>query len=141
MTTEQSNTKSKMTPAKGIKAALRSKSQQRRDRYGQLAKVPKAKGNGRNDLLPTLAITYEPTDCLVEANRRLRKRDAVQVARVKASIAKFGVVVPVIVDSEMRIVHGHAVYDAARELGIIELPVVALSHLAPERTPALVDHP
>ena len=121
--------KTKVTAAEGIKPILRAKSQKRRKRNGDLAGIPKTPPRGRNDLLPRLAMAYAPIGSVVESSRRIRKKDVVQIARVKASIAKFGLVVPIIVDDKMQIVHGHAVYDAARELGLSELPVVMLSHL------------
>ena len=123
MTNEPPNKSTKVTPAVGIKPALRTKSQQRRARNANLASIPSPLVSSRNDLLPRLVISYQPIGRLVETARRVRKKDAVQIARVKASIAKFGVVVPVVVDHNMRIVHGHTVCDAAREIHVLHLVV------------------
>ena len=121
-----------LTPAIGIKPALRAKTQKRRQHFAELAVVEAHQPASRNDLLPRLNIAYVAIECIAEAKRRVRKKDAVQIQKVAASIAKFGIVVPLIVDHDLGIVHGHAVYQAARELGLSELPVVVLDHLQPQ---------
>ena len=123
--------KPKLTPALGVKPAIRAKSQARRQQLAKLAQIEAHHPAPRNDLIPKLNIVYVPIARIAEAKRRVRIKDAVQIQKVAASIAKFGVVVPLIVDQAWHIVHGHTVYEAARTLGLSELPVVILDHLQP----------
>ena len=117
--------------ADGINSHLKDKAQQRRQNLAAQAAAPAANGPRRNDLLPHLKIEYVATERIRSADRRIRKKDVAQTARIRASIAEFGVVHPLIVDEHFRLVHGHTIHEAAVELGLPELPVVALSHLSP----------
>jgi DNA modification methylase len=116
-------------PTAGIKSQLKQKTKQRRQWLNALTTIERHAPRRRNDLLPRLSISYIPIERIRPSDKRVRKQDAVQIARVSASISKFGVVVPLIVDEQYQIVHGNAVYEAAVDLGLTELPAVSLSHL------------
>ncbi len=45
------------------------------------------------------------------------------------SLKRFGICVPILIDSEGRIVHGHVVWEAARRLGLETIPVIQIDHL------------
>jgi DNA modification methylase len=122
---------SRVRKADGINSHLKEKAQERRQNLAAQAAAPAASGSRRNDLLPHLKIEYVATERIRSADRRIRKKDMAQTARVRASISEFGVVHPLIVDEHFRLVHGHTIHEAAVELGLTELPVVALSHLSP----------
>ncbi len=83
----------------------------------------------RNDLVPNLRVEYLPIDALRSADRRVRRAMASQSARVELSLKRFGICVPILIDSEGRIVHGHVVWEAARRLGIETIPVIRMDHL------------
>lgn len=126
-----SNAKSKrVAPPDGVTGRLKTKSRSRRERERLLTTVGFHASAPRNDLLPRLEIVYAPIDRIRPAARRVRRKEAAQTARVLASIRKFGVVTPIMVDESYRIVHGHAVYDAACEAGLPEIPVVCITHLS-----------
>jgi DNA modification methylase len=57
---------------------------------------------------------------------------------VAASIAEFGFVNPILVDSNAGIIAGHGRLAAAKELGMSELPVVVLDHLSERQRRAYV---
>ena len=124
-------TRSCVRKADGINSHLKEKAQQRRQNLAAQAAVPSETRARRNDLLPRLKIEYVATGQIQSADRRIRKKDVAQTARVRASIGQFGVVLPLIVDEHFRLVHGHTVHDAAVELGLPEMPVVVISHLSP----------
>jgi len=58
-----------------------------------------------------------------------KQHDSDQVDRIAESITAFGFNVPVLVDDDQRIVAGHGRVLAARQLGLEEVPTIALSHL------------
>ena len=49
------------------------------------------------------------------------------------SIAAFGICVPILIDADGSIVHGHGVWEAARRAGLEMVPVIEISHLPPEK--------
>jgi ParB-like chromosome segregation protein Spo0J len=55
-----------------------------------------------------LVVSYVPIDELRQAPRRVRRANAEQVARIRASIEKFGVCQPILISKDRTIVHGHA---------------------------------
>ena len=130
MTAERSPTNKKVKPPEGVTSHLKTKSRQRRERQRLLTTVGFHAAAQRNDLLPKLEIIYAPIESVRPANRRVRKQDVAQTARVLSSIRKFGVAAPILVDESYRIVHGHAVYDAAREAGLPKIPVICITHLS-----------
>lgn len=124
----------KVAPPEGVTPQLKTKSRQRRERQRRLSTAELHAPVARNDLLPKLEIIHAPIEKVRPATRRVRKKDAAQTARVLSSIRKFGVVAPILVDESFHIVHGHAVYDAVREAGLSEIPVVCITHLSRAET-------
>jgi len=114
--------------AAGIKSALQEKSRKRRQTQKSLTSCDR-QSSGRNDLLPTLRVEYLPIDTLRPADRRVRRAEASQIAKVELSLKQFGVCSPILIDSDGRIVHGHVVWEAARRLGLEKMPVVRIDHL------------
>jgi DNA modification methylase len=78
-----------------------------------------------------LTVSYVPIDELGQAPRRVRRAEAPQVARIRASIEKFGVCQPILISKDRTIVHGHGVLEAARAAGLTEIPVIFVEHLSP----------
>lgn len=75
---------------------------------------------------------------LVPYARNARTHSADQVAQIAASIAEFGFVNPILVDSRDGIVAGHGRLLAARKLGLAEVPVIVLDHLSETQRRAYV---
>ena len=115
----------------GLTPALKAKSRTRRERQRALAEIADHPPKRRNDLLPQLAVSYVPIDELRQAQRRVRSADLAQVARIRASIEKFGVCQPILIGKDRTIVHGHGVVEAARAAGLTRIPVIAVEHLSP----------
>lgn len=78
-----------------------------------------------------------PTSTLRSNSRRLRKADKRLVEHLSQSIRRFGIVIPILIDNDNVIVHGHEIVAAAQSMGLAEVPVVRVAHLTPEAVRAL----
>ncbi len=78
-----------------------------------------------------LKITYRKTGDLVPYAGNARTHSERQIAQIAASIRQFGFTNPVLVDADGGIVAGHGRVAAARQLGLAEVPTIALGHLTP----------
>ena len=79
-----------------------------------------------------------PIDKLQPYERNARTHSPEQVAQLAASIQEFGFTAPILVDGDDGILAGHGRLEAARELGLEQVPVVVLDHLSPEQKRAYV---
>ena len=82
-------------------------------------------------MTPTLAQRIElwALDRLVPYARNPRTHSPEQVAQIAASITEFGFNNPILVDSAAGVIAGHGRLQAARKLGLVEVPVIVLDHL------------
>lgn len=71
-----------------------------------------------------------PVERLKPYDKNARTHSAEQVAKIAASLAEFGFVNPILVDSSDGIIAGHGRMAAAKELGLTEVPVIVLDHLS-----------
>ena len=74
--------------------------------------------------------------------RNARTHSAEQIDKIAASIATYGFNAPILVDSDDGIVAGHGRLEAAKSLGMTEVPVIVLDHLSEQQRQAylLVDN-
>ncbi|WP_409192582.1 site-specific DNA-methyltransferase [Bradyrhizobium sp. RDM4] len=79
----------------------------------------------RRNLTPALV----PIDELKPLGRETRRHPKSQIDKLAASLREFGVVVPIVIDANRRVVSGWALVAAARNLGLIEVPAVAILDL------------
>lgn len=82
-------------------------------------------------------IRYEPIRTVRTAKRRTRKHTERQIQKLMASIMRFGMVVPLLVGEDFRLVSGHARLEAARRLGYSDVPVIVVAHLEDDERRAL----
>jgi DNA modification methylase len=75
------------------------------------------------------AVELVPIERLLPYAGNARIHDDDQIARIAASIARFGWTVPALVDERGVLVAGHGRLLAARHLGLKEVPVIRLDHL------------
>ncbi len=61
-----------------------------------------------------------------------------QIAKVAASIARFGFVNPILVDASANVIAGHGRLQAAKQLDLKQVPVIILDHLTEEEKRAYV---
>ncbi|WP_240482134.1 site-specific DNA-methyltransferase [Ruegeria marisrubri] len=66
-----------------------------------------------------------------------RVHTAKNIERLKASVARFGFVTPILVDGEGVIIAGHGRFEAAKALGLNTVPTVVADHLSPPEVRAL----
>ena len=88
------------------------------------------------------AIEHWPVDRLVRDRRNSRSHPAKQIERLAAIIQKFGFVNPILVGRDKVIIAGHGRLEAARQLGLEQVPVIVIDHLsdAERRALALADN-
>ncbi|WP_411957172.1 DNA methyltransferase [Paracoccus homiensis] len=74
-------------------------------------------------------IEFWPIERLRPYARNAKLHGADQVARIAASMARFGWTVPCMVSDDGELIAGHGRVLAATELGLAEVPVIRLGHL------------
>ncbi len=85
-----------------------------------------------------LQVVRWPVERLIPYARNARTHSAEQVAQIAASIAEFGWTSPILTGSDGIIIAGHARLQAARKLGMTDVPVIVLDHLSEAQRRALV---
>jgi DNA modification methylase len=90
--------------------------------------------------LPTssrLAVIYRPLSELVPDPRNARTHSKRQIEQIQASIDSFGFTNPILADPEGHIIAGHGRLQAARAMGLAEVPTIILSGLSDTKKRAL----
>jgi site-specific DNA-methyltransferase (adenine-specific) len=89
---------------------------------------------------PAMAKRLElwPLERLQPYDRNSRTHSPEQIAQIQASIREFGFTAPILVDGKAGILAGHGRLEAAKELGLAEVPVVVLDHLDAKQRRAYV---
>jgi ParB-like chromosome segregation protein Spo0J len=67
-----------------------------------------------------------------------RRHSPKQIGQIAESIKRFGFIVPVLVNADNQVVAGHGRLEAAKWLGLVEVPVLRVSHLSPAEQRAFV---
>ena len=83
-------------------------------------------------------ITYRDPRELKPRARNARIHSARQIKQIAASIEEFGFVNPVLVDGSDGIIAGHGRVEAAKRLGMSDVPTVRVDHLTPAQVRAYV---
>lgn len=78
-----------------------------------------------------LTIEYLAPDAVRPRARNARRHDEAQIAKLMDSFRVFGFVTPIGVDDADEIVFGHGRVEAAKRLGLAEVPAVRVRHLSP----------
>lgn len=73
---------------------------------------------------------HVPLNKIKSRKNNPREHSDEQIARIKASIAQFDFLNPILVDENYIIISGEARFRAARELNINEVPIIVFSHLS-----------
>jgi len=87
-------------------------------------------------------IEMVPPNHLIAAERNARTHSQQQIDQTARSIERFGFVGAVLIDEANRIIAGHGRVEAAKRLGLDQVPVLRVTHLsdAERRAYALVDN-
>jgi len=75
---------------------------------------------------------------LVPYERNARTHSDHQVEQIAASMKEFGFTNPILIDDDLGVIAGHGRMMAAQSVGLVEVPVVRLSHLTPTQRRAYV---
>ena len=101
--------------------------------------VPRAGGlphrtNRQIELIPLAKLTASKTNA--------RAHSAKQLRQIAASVERFGFTVPVLVNAQNQILAGHGRVEAAKLLGLEEVPALRVNHLSPveQRAFAIADN-
>ena len=92
------------------------------------ASQPTASGSEIPRVLDT-AVAWRPIGSLTPAARNARTHPEAQIHRLAAAIRGFGFTAPVLVDEDGIVLAGHARLEAARRLGLPEVPTLRLAGL------------
>jgi 16S rRNA G966 N2-methylase RsmD len=85
--------------------------------------MPQARINAR-------LVEQIPISTLRPYPEHARTHSKKQIAKLSRSIDRFGIVAPILVDDGNVIIAGHAVVDAAKLLGLSEVPALRVEHLS-----------
>ncbi len=85
-----------------------------------------------------LSVIYRATDSLIPYARNSRTHSAEQVAQIAASIKEFGFTNPILTDGENGVIAGHGRLEAARKLGLEQVPTIDLANLTDAQKRAYV---
>lgn len=113
---------------RGVEEQLAHRSRKRRNTLSEVG-LAQSRRPPRNDPSPILRFEDREIADLLANGRRVRKRDAAQLERLKTSIAQFGFVRPVLVGGDGEIVDGQLSVEAAQALGLSRVPVIVVDHL------------
>ena len=126
------------SPARVLTKALSERSrEQRRERKDALALEMAAGAPRRNDLLPPLKLEQRLVSSLHAPQRAIRQVSAGHVAEIASSMSAFGVVRPILITSDGKIVDGVSSVQAAKTLGLETIFCLIVDHLNPEEVRVL----
>ena len=81
-------------------------------------------------------INYRDTTALIPNANNPRIHKARQINALAKSIQSFGFNIPIAIDSAGKVVSGHARLEAAKKIGLEQVPVIYLDHLNPDQIKA-----
>jgi DNA modification methylase len=87
-------------------------------------------------------IELRPASELRPLGRKLRSHPESQLAALRKSIAQFGFISPVLIDERGRVLNGLARIEAAKQVGMDQIPTLVIGHLtdAEKRAYAIADN-
>lgn len=84
-----------------------------------------------------LSIEYVPVDALTQYDKNAKLHPQEQIDEIKSSITRFGMNDPIAVcGKDNTIVDGHGRFEACKQLGMEEVPVIRLDHLTEDERKA-----
>jgi DNA modification methylase len=108
-----------------LREQLKGKGRRRRQ---QLIQQPES-APARNDRLPHLELVYLAPSAVAQPLRAVRKKDLVHVREIAASISALGFCAPILIGRDNEVIDGHARLEAARLLGLEQVPCIQIAHL------------
>ena len=121
--------RSKLISGNSLRTALLTKSQRRRGELARLSMASPASHPIRNDLVPRLELVERTPAELKLPTRKVRKIELVHVREVAAAISRWGFCDPVLIDERNGVLDGVVRVEAAKLLGIPQIPCICADHL------------
>lgn len=87
---------------------------------------------------PSVTVLYLPASEITPDPRNPRKHKPRQIKLLAKSIQSFGFVMPLMVNGSNQLIAGHARLEAAKSLGLQQVPVIRLDYLTAEQVQALM---
>lgn len=87
---------------------------------------------------PRLEIEYLAPRAIRPRARNPRTHSDSQIGKLMEAIREFGFTAPVLIDGQGEVIAGHGRLEAAKRMGMAEIPIIRLSHLSPGQIRALV---
>src|SRR6266699_2298876 len=88
--------------------------------------------------MAALKVTYKDPRQLKPRARNPRTHTAKQIKQIAASIKEFGFISPILIDGADGIIAGHGRAEAAKLIGMSDVPTVRIDHLSPAQIRAFV---
>src|SRR5438477_7224756 len=88
--------------------------------------------------MPPLKVSYQDPAALKPRGHNPRTHTRKQIRQIAASIKEFGFINPVLIDGSGGIIAGHGRVEAAKLLGMADVPTVCAGHLTPAQVRAYV---
>jgi ParB-like nuclease domain len=88
--------------------------------------------------MAALKVRYKDPHLLKPRARNPRTHTAKQIKQIAASIKEFGFISPVLIDGADGIIAGHGRVEAAKLIGMSDVPTVRVDHLTPAQIRAYV---
>ena len=76
-----------------------------------------------------LNVEYRPVASLKPSSRNARTHSKKQLHKLAASLKQFGFNSPILIDGAGEVVAGHGRLEAAKMIGLTEVPTISVSHL------------
>jgi DNA modification methylase len=86
--------------------------------------------NTEHAIFRDLSSTPVRTSELKPLGRETRRHPPSQIRKIAGSIRKYGFVLPILIDAQSRVVEGWGVVQAAKQLGLEEIPAVCIADLS-----------
>ena len=84
--------------------------------------------------MAALKLTYKDPHQLKPRTRNPRTHTAKQIKQIAASIKEFGFISPILIDGADGIIAGHGRAEAAKLIGMSDVPTVRVDHLTTKRS-------
>jgi DNA modification methylase len=119
-----------LTATRQLTEQLKVKGRIRREALKTITRADNANSASRNDLLPDLQLVMIALDDLKVATRKTRKHSPEHLREIMQTISRLGFCAPVLVGKGNEVIDGEARLEAARQIGLLEIPCIQVTHLS-----------
>jgi DNA modification methylase len=77
-----------------------------------------------------LKVVYLPSDQIRPSSRNAHTHSKKQIHKIASSLKRYGFVNPILIGDDGEVIAGHGRIEAARQLGLKQVPTICLSHMS-----------